>query len=441
MARVIVLQDMRALSVLLLFATLPLPLPGQGVRTSTVLVGATVIDGTGAAPSPRMTVVIEGERIVDLYPVGAKATPPNADVRDLRGQFIIPGLIDAHAHFGPAATTNGRLQRVLSGGVTSTRVMLGDCRGLQRAREAIGAERLLPEYVYPTVIFGPAGNDDPRGANRPGPVDTACVRILDGSPVDAGQIATATKERGATAVKFYADVSRDLVQRMTAEAHAKGLGVWAHATLFPVRPSELVAAGVDVISHAAYLIWEAVDSLPSYHERVRSAPFSAIPVTHPAVERLLRLMAQRGTILDATLLFFHLRATAPDTSAEDFRGSRAAFAAALQWSAAVTRRANELGVQVAAGTDAMGAEAGHGPNLHRELELLVEQAGFSPLQALSAATRVAAKTMKIDDRVGTVAIGKQADLVILRSDPSRDIRNTRDIAFVMKRGRLVETQR
>jgi imidazolonepropionase-like amidohydrolase len=411
-------------------------------ETHIALTGATVIDGTGSAPVPNMTVIIRGDRIADVHRTGAKPVPSDATVRDATGLFVIPGLIDAHAHFGAAATTNGRLQRVVQGGVTSVRNMMADCRSVQAARQAAENVFEVPEFIYSAVIIGPAGNDDPRGASRPaGPRDPGCVRILDDVPLNAAEFVRGAKERGASAIKFYADVRPDLIASVTAEAHRQGLATWAHATVFPAKPSDLVRAGVDVLSHAPYLVWEAVDSLPAYHERVRLAPFSTVPVTHPAVERLLRSMAERGTILDATLLFFHLRATAPDTVAEDFRGSRDAFAAAARWGVAVVRRARELGVTVAAGTDALGAEAGLGPNLHRELELLVREAGFTPLQAIASATSVAARVLRAEARVGTVAPGKQADLLVLRADPTRDIRNTTAIAFVIRRGRIIEAGR
>ena len=410
--------------------------------TRLVLSGATIIDGTGAPPRPGMTVIVDGERIVDVFPAGTRPNPPGATVRDLRGLFIIPGLIDVHTHFGAAATTNGRLRRVLLGGVTSVRNMLGACSALQRSRQAV-ADSLLPDFIFTAVMFGPAGSSDPRGATRPAEaIDPDCVRMLGDHPAfDPARFVMAAKERGVSAIKFYADITPDLVRRVTTEAHRQGLAAWGHATLFPSKPSDLVRAGVDVLSHAPYLIWEAVDSLPVYHERVRLAPFSSVPVTHPAIESLLRLMAERGTILDATLLFFALRATAPDSAPADFRGGSEQFAAALKWGASVTRRARELGVVVAAGTDALGGEAGRGPNLHRELELLVNEAGFSPLQAITAATGAAARVMRTHDAVGTIAPGKQADLVVLRADPTSDIRNTSAIALIVKRGKVVDAAR
>jgi imidazolonepropionase-like amidohydrolase len=215
--------------------------------------------------------------------------------------------------------------------------------------------------------------------------------------------------------------------------------VWAHAALFPARPSEVVNAGVDVLSHAAYLSWETVDSLPSYRNRVKAAPFRSAKPSDPAIDRLLRLMAERGAILDATLWLFHaqVRSTTPSPN-EDFQVDKSILEAAEKFAYAVTRRARELGVLVSAGTDGQGAlTEGSLPNLHNELELLVNESGFSPLEAIRSATSIAARTMRLES-TGTIAEGKQADLVVLRSDPTKAIGNTRDIALVVKRGREVK---
>ncbi|MGH7565208.1 MAG: amidohydrolase family protein, partial [Gemmatimonadota bacterium] len=144
----------------------------------------------------------------------------------------------------------------------------------------------------------------------------------------------------------------------------------------------------------------------------------------------------RGTILDATLFLYE-----PPVTADSSQTATSDRAAAGEWAAAVTRRARELGVPVAAGSDAVGAEEeGALPNLHRELELLVDRAGFSPLEAIAAATGVSARTLGIEETVGTITSGKQADLIVLEADPSVDIRNTRAIVLVVKRGRVIESR-
>ena len=95
----------------------------------------------------------------------------------------------------------------------------------------------------------------------------------------------------------------------------------------------------------------------------------------------------------------------------------------------MTRRANRVGIPIVAGTDAIGGSAA---NLHAELQLLVDSAGLSPLEALRAATVNGARAIGLQDSLGTIAPGKIADLVVLRGDPSRDIRNTQTVTMVIK---------
>src|SRR5262245_40508753 len=182
-----------------------------------------------------------------------------------------------------------------------------------------------------------------------------------------------------------------------------------------------------------------VETLPSYRVRVSGAPFTRVKTDDPAVDRVLKMMRERGAILDATLYFFHAQASNPNPSSNpDFQVERSVLEAAAKWGDAATRRARELGVLVSAGTDEQGAQAeGSLPNLHEELELLVNEAGFSPLEAIRLATSIAARTMRLERSFGTVAAGQRADLVILRSDPTADIRRTKEIAFVVKRGKVI----
>ena len=407
------------------------------------LTNVTVIDGTGAAAKPNMTVVITGDRITGVFPTGQRQPPAAATVRDLRGQFVIPGLIDAHVHVVPAYVTNGVFRRLLRGGVTTVRNMVGSCQALaEMNRQVAVGETEGPEILYSSAVSGPAGRSDPRagrGRRAGSPGVGACGHILDDTS-DARRIIAASKAAGATGMKLYSDIGAEWTKRLTDEAHREQMTVWAHAALFPARPSDVVRAGVDVLSHAAYLSWETVDSLPTYRDRVKGAPWLRASANDPRVERVLRSMADHGAILDATLWLFHQRANATTASPnEDFQVGRDTLAAAAKWAFDVTRRARELGVLVSAGTDGQGAvDEGSLPNLHNELELLVRESGFTPVEAIRSATSIAARTMRLESRIGTIADGMQADLVVLKSDPTKSIAATRDIAFVVKRGRIVE---
>ena len=428
-----------------LVAVVSYTLSAQNAPPSLALTGVTVIDGTGAPSKPNMTIVITGDRITSVVPTGQLPLPPNANVRDLRGHFVIPGLIDAHVHLVPAFVEGGVLSRLLRGGITTVRNMVGNCQALgEMNRQAVEGAIESPDIVYSSVVAGAAGRGDPRagrGRRAGAPGVGACGHILSDSS-DPKVIVGASKNAGATGMKLYADMNVDWAKNLADEAHRRQMPVWAHAALFPARPSDVVNAGVDVLSHAAYLSWETVASLPTYRDRVKGAPWMHAKPTDPAVERVLRTMAERGSILDATLWLFHYQATSTTQSPnEDFQVGKDTLRAAAKWAFDVTRRARELGVLVSAGTDGQGAiTEGSLPNLHAELELLVNESGFSPLEAIRSATSIAARTMRLESTLGTIAEGKQADLVVLRSDPTKSIGNTRDIALVVKRGRVIEVK-
>ena len=421
-----------------LVAALTTPLQGQ----SLALANVTVIDGTGAPPRPGMTIVITGDRITSLFSTGQQPLPAGVTVRDLGGMYAIPGLIDAHVHLVPAYAENGVLARIIRGGVTTVRNMVGNCQVLaEMNRQADAGQLDAPAIAYSSAVSGPAGRTDPRAGRgrRAGATGVgACGHILSDSS-DPRSIIAASKGAGATGMKLYSDMNAEWVRRLTTEAHREQMAVWAHAALFPAKPSDVVLSGVDVLSHAAYLSWETVDSLPTYRNRVKGAPWLNTSASDPRVERVLRAMAERGAILDATLWLFHNRATSSEPSLnEDFQVGRDTLMAAAKWAFDVTRRARELGVMVSAGTDGQGAiTEGSLPNLHNELELLVKEAGFTPLEAIRSATSIAARTMRLESRIGTIAPGMQADLVILSADPLTSISNTKAIAFVVKRGRIL----
>jgi imidazolonepropionase-like amidohydrolase len=143
------------------------------------------------------------------------------------------------------------------------------------------------------------------------------------------------------------------------------------------------------------------------------------------MDRLLRLMAEKGTALNSTFLVFASN-----------RGDSLS-AVRTPWMYAVTKRASDLGVRIVAGTDGLfNARADSMPGLHRELDMLVNGAGLSPLEALRSATTNGAWAIGSTE-TGALAPGKLADIVLLASDPLADIRNTRSVRVVLQGGRVV----
>jgi imidazolonepropionase-like amidohydrolase len=426
-----------ALSALAAALGLLLVTAGRAVRAQaapdstsrSVLVGVTLFDGTGQEARPNQSVLVEGERIAAIFPTGSRPLPAGATVYNLPGRYLIPGLIDSHVHIATEPSgedsrvrTERRLRLALLGGVTTVRDMAGDVRALASLqRDALLGEITSPDIYYAALFAGPLFFADPRthDASRglmPGQVPW--MRAITDT-TDIHQAVAEARGSGAAAIKLYAALSGELARRITTEAHAQGLMVWAHAALRPARPIEVVEAGVDAVSHAN-LIATAMDS-------VRRATGLHAPASEPldledaGLDTLFAAMVRRHTSFEPTLLIF---AESP---------------AALRLAGAVASKAHRRGVTIIAGTDTLGAADASAlglPNLHWELELLVTLAGLSPAEALESATRDAAVALGARGIRGTVEVGKLADLVVLRSDPLRDIRNTRSIQLVMKRGRV-----
>jgi imidazolonepropionase-like amidohydrolase len=416
----------------------------QPAMETTALIHATVIDGTGSSPLTDTTVLVQGGRVTAVYPTASRSAPTGAHVEDLKGKWIIPGLIDAHVHIAQANGDLARYRELLShlllDGVTGLRDMAGDARILgYLSREARLDAPGWPDIYYSALMAGPTFFFE--DARVP---DAARGLALGGAPwmraVDETtdlRIAVAeAKGTGATGVKLYANLPASLVKAITAEARRQGLLVWTHSTIFPAKPSDVVAAGADSISHTAYLAWEAAPYVPPDYRSRALLDFTRIRPDDPKIIALLNQMKEHGTILDATLRAYQ-------QSAE--RSPDAVGRGILPWTYAVTRAAHESGLLVDAGTDSAGLVSPKQPNagaaVVEEMALLVDRCGFSPEAAIQAATQVSAMAVGQASQRGTVAPGMAADLVVLSADPVKDIRNVRAVVEVMKDGKLFRPTR
>ena len=393
-----------------------------------VFVNATLIDGTGSPARSGLSIEVREGRITDIYESGSRQAPPGAAVVDLRGRWVIPGLIDAHVHLAtdPSRTDTRavvatKLRAAARGGITSVRDMAGDARALaELARATLVGDLEGPDIYYSAIWAGADFMGDPRVSSSTRgttPGSEPWMRSIS-TTTEWRMLAAEAKGSGVSGVKLYADGSAAMARSTVEAARAAGLRVWAHAALFPARPSDLVNAGVDVLSHAPLLAWEAVDSLPGYRSRY-AAPFQRVRADDPRITALLQRMKERGTLFEPTMFVF---------------AREGANRAMSEWGTTVTKRAIAAGVGIVAGTDGMIGEGNDAtPNLHRELELLVG-AGLTPLQAIQSATLHAARAIGIEQRTGSIRPGLSADFVILTADPLADIRNTTKIDRVVKRG-------
>ena len=410
--------------------------------TPLLLTHVGLIDGSGSPVQRDMTIAVEGKQITAVYPSGSRPVPKGADVRDLRGHYVIPGLIDAHVHITDAepdiAHYQAFLHALLLGGVTGIRDMAGDDRLLQFLAEQANADTFAsPDIFYVALMAGPSFfKEDFRAqdASKGEPLGFAPWMQAIDAKTDIPLAVAEAKGTGATGIKLYANLPATLVKAITAEAHRQGLRVWTHATIFPATPSDAVGAGADTISHSPYLVWEAAPSVPDDYRMRAMGDFEHIKPDAPQILALFDAMKQRGTILDATLLVFKNEAE---------HHPQSVGAGIMPWSYAVTKLAHQHGVLIDAGTDDAGFPYGRDgpelnqmPSVHQEMTLLVEHAGFTPLQAIEAATEVGAAALGQSAKRGTITPGKLADLVVLDADPSRDIRSTTKIDFVVKNGRI-----
>src|SRR5438876_12088995 len=396
-----------------------------------VLTDVTVIDGNGGRPVPNMTVVISGEHIADIFASGKKQLPAGATVMNLRGHYLIPGLIDSHYHFMlglRSKETEDALHRfAFLGGITTVRDMAGDAIALSElARTAADPTVECPRVYFSALMAGPShlkgdtrvdqiSHGRPRG-------DAPWARAITPES-DIVKAVSEAKATGATGIKIYTDLTPEIVTKITAEAHKQGLKVWSHAAIYPGRPSDAVGAGVDVISHSNLIVAEGMNEvLQQYKGSYILLDYNSVGVELKAISDLLRLMLEKGTFLDPTMVVIsQLEKTEKGKIFQDPQQM-------AEWSYMFTMRAHIRRIPIVAGTDVQETPTTRSlPNIHTEMELLVTKAGLTPIEAITAATRNGAQVLGISDSYGTIAPGKIADLVVLSADPSADILNTRKI--------------
>jgi CubicO group peptidase (beta-lactamase class C family)/imidazolonepropionase-like amidohydrolase len=400
------------------------------------LTNVTVIDGRGNA-APGMTVLIEGERIRSVLPAGEWAVPADARQIDLAGHYVIPGLVESHFHATMLVARRGRaavepeLRRHLYAGVTTIRDMAGDWR-LQAAveREIQLGHMLGPDVYYAAVLGGPAFEQfTPPGAlpppemwpNRP-PLGEVVTREM-----DIPATVTRMVSRGASALKLYLHIEAETVRALMAEARRNGLQVWAHGTVFPDRPIELVRAGVDGLSHVCWLAYQADGLDPSTNVPFVHTAFppafdaEAVNADGPEFLALFDEMAERGVVLDATYSLYT-------------EGQQSFWGCTPELVTTLMRAAHRAGVPIATGTDSYADPDEPWPMVFREIEALVNHGILSPMEAIVAATYNGALAAGIADRYGSIEPGKAASLVVLREDPSKDVGALRSVVSVFKRG-------
>jgi imidazolonepropionase-like amidohydrolase len=384
-------------------------------RPDQVLVGVTVIDGTGAAPRPDQTIEITGGRISAVRPTA----PGDRATLDAAGSFVTPGLIDSHVHLPDEREPLGAaLDSMLSLGITSSREMASSP---PHSHFLSAADSIHYTRVYRSAYWaGPTYmRDDLRVRDAYAAAGQVPWLLAVTDTVDIEAALRGARESGVTGIKTYSDIEPSLVNAIAASARAAGFRVWSHAAVFPSRPSDVVGSGVDVISHSAFFVWEGPDELPATYNGPHPwnpfgppAPYATVSPDAPEVVAVLETMRDRGVILDPTITVMSLLD-------EEARA----------WAVELTRLAHQLGISIAAGTD--------WASIFDEIEALVDEVGLTPLEAIAAATSAGAAVLGVQEDFGSIEVGKVADLVVFPADPSVDVTALRSPSHVIRGGKLV----
>lgn len=393
----------------------------------------TLIDAISASAQPDMAVTLEGDRIRAVSSDRTYVPIPQAEEIDARGLYVLPGLIETHGHLGTQPLrryAEAVMRRQLYGGITAARDLAGDTRFLAEIqREALLGEIPGPDIHFVALMAGPSFFSDPRtkaSAQGAMPGQTAWMQAID-DRTDIPLAVARARGTGATAIKLYANLSPRIVQRITDEAHRQGIKVWAHATVFPALPVDVVHAGVDVVSHVCSLVYQINGvRAGTYHQRRAIDPAAFAEGDSPQLAKLFSAMRRQGQVLDATLRVYARQAPIP-------AGPRRCD---LALGARLANQAWRAGVPISAGTDGETEWSDPYPSLHEEIELLTDKAGLPPIDAIKAATVVAARAAGQEQEMGTIEPGKLANLVFVERNPLDDVSNLRSVVFTIKRGKL-----
>jgi imidazolonepropionase-like amidohydrolase len=445
------------------------PLPKSFVTVDSAVVAlehVRVVDGTGAAPATDQTVLVENGVIRQIGPASAVPVPADAQVLDLTGRSVIPGLVGMHDHmFYPAASGAGPVEGApnlygemgfsfprlyLAGGVTSIRTA-----GSLEPYTDLALKKMIDTGKLPGPkihVTGPylegVGSFTPQ------------LHELSG-PEEAAQLVNYWIDAGATSFKAYMHITRAELGAAIKAAHARGVKVTGH--LCSVGFSEAADLGIDDLEHGV-----VVDQEFNPNKQPDVCPPN--PDAHPSIEKVdvesepvqavIRKLVQHHVAVTSTLVIFEtFAANRPPLQDRVLRAmslpSRADYLAvrtkiAEDDGAGTLLLKKEMqfehdfvkaGGLLISGEDPTGyggALAGFGDQ--RQTELLVE-AGFTPLEAIHIATQNGAEFLGEADRIGTLKAGKQADLVVIKGDPSQKIAEIENVELVFKDGIGYDSQK
>ena len=410
--------------------------PAGGVLA---VVHANLFDAEGARMVPGQTVVVRGHTIEAVGKDGEVKVPQGAEVIDAAGKAVLPGLWDMHVHI-PA--TDGLLH--IESGVTSVRDLANDADELARTRKRFDSG----EQIGPRILA--AGFIDGRGPYQ-GPTKV----FADNEAEAKAAVDDYAKRGGYVQIKVYSSLKPELVPVIAKAAHEHGMRLSGHVPN-GMKAADFVRAGADEIQHMNMIFLNFLDvkdtRTPQRFTEV-GAHAAEIDLASPKVKDFIQLLLEKKTVVDPTLVTFEgmfndkpgrmsksYAAVADRFPAQIRRGflygglqvpkgmDANRYEDSFKQMEKMTRALYDAGVPIVAGTDSLA-----GSSLHRELELYAD-AGIPAPKVLQIATLGAARVMKKDKELGSVAPGKLADLILVDGDPSKNVSDIRKVRVVIKDG-------
>ena len=396
-------------------------------------VGGNIVDGLSNTAKEDMTLIITDGTISKIGKRSEVEIPEGAEVIDVKGKTLIPGLWDMHAHSNQVDWAPA----YLAGGVTTIRDNGNELEFATSFRDAIAKEGA----IGPDILL--AGMTDGAGIQGNGVVRARTVE-------EAKKVADLYFSNGYKQIKIYSSVSSELTKVLAEEGHKRGMSITGHVPKEIGNARGAIDAGMDMLSHRSRILTvlfpgKTVKELGSYY-------INKNDISQKQIDEAIAYLLKHKTVLDPTIALDVARAMTKGSVLETiepfsdriayelFEGKR--FRTGLSAKIAETAKADYIkamgilgqfykaGVPIVAGTDNIVPVFG----LYLELETYQKYGGMTPLEAIKTATIVPATAMGLGDKTGTLEIGKEGDIAILDKNPLEDISNIRTVSAVVTNG-------
>ena len=378
-----------------------------------VIAHVTVIDCTGAAAKPNSTVVLTGGLVSAVGPSETVTVPTGVRVVEANGKFLIPGLWDMHGHLTDA--TADAFPLLIMNGVTGVRDMGGNLAQIDRWRSEIASGMRVGPHI---VRAGPFVD---------GPKEGVANRLTVRTAEEARQAVRDLKAKKVDFIKVHNALPPEAFFALMDEARKEHIPVAVHLPK-GVSSAEASDAGVASLEHIETINESALWRKGATAKTVEQAEDENLG---PAGQELFQRFVKNGTWYVPTLVAYERGFVLWSNDPESLKSRLDVHEKQIE----LVRMMHKAGVQIMAGSDFSDWALVPGVDLHNELALLVE-AGFSPLEALQAATLSPAKFLGKTNTYGTIQVGRVADLVLLDMNPLEDISHTRKIHAVVLGGKL-----